>query len=415
VFFRAAKHTVAATWCYQRCLDLSPDKAGAWSNLGNALCDQHRTTEALECHRRAVELAPRDWRHHHNLAVSLSRGARHAEAMTVYRVAAQLSPDNPHIAWDQARAQLHLGDYASGWDGYEARLRTGDLPKRDLPGEKWTGHNYEGRKLLLASEQGFGDTIWAARYFERVKSLGGELIVECRQDLVSLIRGMKGVDRVVVKGEALPEADLHRYICSVPGLFTHRITEIPAQSYVTAPTDRKAKFVQAFDRAAGKLKIGIVWSGSTTFKANRERAVPLRLFLQSFLLPGVQLYSLQKGPPTRELKALGDSVPVIDLAPLLEDFADTAAAIAELDLVIMTDSAVAHLAGAMGKPVWLLLGYVPHWLWLTEGATSPWYPSLGLFRSKTWDSWTDVFDRAGAALMALLRSKMEHAALEPRQ
>jgi ADP-heptose:LPS heptosyltransferase len=159
-----------------------------------------------------------------------------------------------------------------------------------------------------------------------------------------------------------------------------------------------AKFQSCFTAAQGRLKVGVVWSGSVTFNKNASRAQGLMRFLQAFLIPGVQLYSLQKGPPEREFNALPQGNPVIDLAPLLEDFADTAAAIAELDLVIMTDSAVAHLAGAMGKPVWLLLGHVPHWLWLLERMDSPWYSSIRLFRPRALDDWDYVFDSAAAEL-----------------
>ena len=142
-----------------------------------------------------------------------------------------------------------------------------------------------------------------------------------------------------------------------------------------------------------------MWSGSTTFGANHDRATPLRMFLQWFALPGVQLYSLQKGPPEAELKALPAGAPIIDLSPMIGDFADTAAAVAQLDLVLMTDSSVAHLAGALGTPVWLLLNFVPHWLWLLDRPDSPWYPSLRLFRSRAWGDWTGVFDQAAAELL----------------
>ncbi len=143
-----------------------------------------------------------------------------------------------------------------------------------------------------------------------------------------------------------------------------------------------------------------MWSGSTTFGANHDRATPLRMFLQWFALPGIQLYSLQKGPPEAELRALPAGAPIIDLSPAIGDFADTAAAVAQLDLVLMTDSAVAHLAGALGTPVWLLLNFVPHWLWLLDRPDSPWYPSLRLFRPRAWADWTGVFDQAAAELLA---------------
>jgi len=189
------------------------------------------------------------------------------------------------------------------------------------------------------------------------------------------------------------------------GALAHELSSIPAAPYFGVEEHRRAKFAAAMARGQGKLRVGIVWSGSTTFGANHDRAVPLRLFLQWFALPGVQLYSLQKGPPESELEAMPEGAPIIDLAPLLDDFADTADAVSELDLVLMTDSAVAHLAGALGKPVWVLLNFVPHWLWLLERGDTPWYPSLRLFRQRAWGDWNGVFDQAAAALLDLAAKK----------
>jgi ADP-heptose:LPS heptosyltransferase len=184
-------------------------------------------------------------------------------------------------------------------------------------------------------------------------------------------------------------------------LFTPDLQSIPTAPYLSALPDRLSKFAPLFAQAGSRLKVGIVWSGSVTFKRNQERAQPIMRFFQAFALPGVQLYSLQKGPRTDELSALPRGGPIIDLAPLLDDFADTAAAISQLDLVIMTDSAVAHLAGAMGKPVWLLLGYVAHWLWLRDRTDNPWYPTLRLFRPRAEGDWDYVFDAASVELMKL--------------
>jgi hypothetical protein len=290
------------------------------------------------------------------------------------------------------------------------------VPKRSRPVNKWDGTPYPGKRLLLLAEQGFGDMLWVARYLPRVKALGGELIIECRRELIPLIESMGIADRLIARGDKLPDADLHCYICSLPGLFTPHLDAIPSTAYLSASTGSVAKFRPLFERCAG-LKVGIVWSGSVTFGNNRDRAHVLMRFLQSFAIPGVQLYSLQKGPPERELAALPKGSPIIDMSPHIADFADTAGAVAQLDLVIMTDSAVAHLAGAMGKPVWLLLGESPHWLWLLERADTPWYPTLRLFRSSGSD-WDSAFDAASAELMELARMRLRQlrrpAASRPR-
>jgi len=182
-----------------------------------------------------------------------------------------------------------------------------------------------------------------------------------------------------------------------------RVKELMQTTALGGGRERLAKFAPLLEQGRGRLKVGIVWSGSVTLKRNQERAQPLLRFFQGFALPGVQLHSLQKGPREKELHALPRGGPIIDLAPLIDDFADAAAAISQLDLIITTDSAVAHLAGSLGKPVWLLLGLWAHWLWLLDRADSPWYPSMRLFRPRGEGDWDYVFDAASTELMALAK------------
>jgi hypothetical protein len=174
--------------------------------------------------------------------------------------------------------------------------------------------------------------------------------------------------------------------------------DISGAPYIKPPADRLEKARAAIGDAKGKLKVGIVWSGSTTFKGNHDRAVPLRMFVDAFALPGVQLYSLQKGPPATELRAAPNS-PIIDLGPMMDDFADTAALLAQLDLIIMTDSAVAHLTGALGKPVWLLLNNGPYWIWRADLEEAAWYETAKIFSSPVWNNWSSVFDNASYAMI----------------
>jgi hypothetical protein len=408
VNFRMMKRLGESVWCFRQALAIAADRAAVWSNLGNSLKDLKHADSAIACHRRAIELAPDNPGAHHNLGIALTTANRHVEALAAFDRAVALKPDDPKPRWDRARGRLHLGDLAPGWAEYESRLLTGQLPNRAVPGKRWQGERYDGKRLLIVSEQGFGDAIWIARYLPRVKALGGELIFECRPEAIPLIASMKVADRIVPKADPLPDADLHLYQCSLPGLYTPTLASIPRAPYFPVEAHRVGKFAAAMAKGQGKLRVGIVWSGSTTFGANHDRAVQLRMFLQWFALPGVQLYSLQKGPPESELKALPEGAPIIDLAPLLGDFADTAAAISQLDLVLMTDSAVAHLAGALGKPVWVLLSFVPHWLWLLERSDSPWYALLRLFRQRAWGDWTGVFDQAAAALLDLATTKTRH-------
>jgi Flp pilus assembly protein TadD len=406
VMLAAMKRHRDAVWCYRAALACDPAAFGAWTNLGNALTQLNHLQTAIACHRRAIALSRRDDPLlHHNLGTSLTEAGQHGEAVAAFTRALELKPDFHMARWDRALAYLYLGNYAQGWADYEIRKVTGQLPARQLPGAAWDGQPYPGKRLVLVSEQGFGDMFWVARYFSRVKALGGELTIECRPELVSLMESLGVADRVLARGAMLPQADLHCYICSLPGLFTPDVAPLPRLSYLAAPPDRLKRLAGLFAPARAQRKIGIVWSGSVTYGKNHRRAQRLRQFLQAFMLPGIQLYSLQKGPPAAELKAAAGA-PVIDLAPHLGDFADTAAALAHLDLVIMTDSAVAHLAGAMGKPVWLLLGHNAHWLWLRDRTDSPWYPSLRLFRPRAEGDWDHVFDSAAAEFMRLVKLRV---------
>jgi hypothetical protein len=398
VFLRAGGRSAEAIWNYREALVRQPGNAGFWSNLGNALTDIKQLETAAACHGHAISLQPGNAEFHRNLAHALIIASRHEEAVVSLNHALRIDPGNISARFDRSMAYLHLGEYERGWADYEVRLQN---LTRSLPGRQWRGQPYHGRRLLIASEQGHGDAIWAARYFRQAKALGGELIVECHQGLVPLFAAMPEVDDVVAFGRPLPPADYHCHICSLAGLFSPDTAAIPAAPYISLPSGRFEKFAAPMAKAGKALRVGIIWSGNLGFGRNKDRAAPLRAFMQAFAHPGIQLYSLQKGPLEKDLKELSRDAPIIDLAPFLNDFADSAAAISELDLVIMTDSAIAHLSGAMGKPVWVLLSYEGFWLWLLNRSDSPWYPSMRLFRQRAWGDWGGVFDAASAELLCL--------------
>ncbi|MDZ5650028.1 tetratricopeptide repeat protein [Nitrospirillum sp. BR 11828] len=398
MFAQMGRH-LDALWCYRDALAANPRGSGIWTNLGNALTKLKYLKSAVDAHQRAIELAPNDVLLHHNLGTSLAEAGDHGAAVLAFSRALDLNPDFHKARWDRGRSYLYFGNYRPAWADYEVRLISGQVPIREnLKSTKWDGSPYGGKRLLLLAEQGFGDTLWVARYLSRVKALGGELIVECQKEIIPLLADLGVADQFIPWGAPLPEADYHAHLCSLPGLFTMDFGSIPAKPYLKAPADRITKFASIFGPPDGRLRVGIVWSGSTTFKRNGERARPLLGFFQAFAQPGVQLYSLQKGPPEKSLHDLPRGGPIIDLAPHLGDFADTAAAIHHLDLVIMTDSSVAHLTGAMGKEVWVLLGHVAHWLWLLDRTDCPWYPSMRLFRPRAEGDWEHVFDGASAEL-----------------
>jgi tetratricopeptide (TPR) repeat protein len=402
VFLRAGGRAADAVSSFRQALARQPQNSGTWSNLGNALVDLKQLETGIVCHRHAITLEPQNVEFRRNLARALIIASRHGDAVECLNQALRIEPANMAARFDRSMAYLHLGEFAKAWPDYEARLTNS---RRNLPGQRWAGEPYSGKTLIVTSEQGHGDAIWAARYFPTAKDRGGRLVVECHPGLMPVFAAIPGVDQVVATDTPLPRADLHCPVCSLPGIFTSSLAAVPPAPYLSVLSDRVSKFDTAIARAGTKLRVGVVWSGNLGFARNRDRAAPLTAFVQAFAHPEVQLFSLQKGPLEQDLGSLREGVSVIDLAPLLNDFADTAAVISQLDLVIMTDSAIAHLCGALGRPVWVLLSYEAFWLWLLDRQDSPWYPTMRLFRQRAWGDWGGAFDAASAALLQLVLAR----------
>jgi tetratricopeptide (TPR) repeat protein len=390
---------------FRRAIRQRSGVAGTWNNLGTALKNLKYYRASADSYRKAIALSPAEAFMHHNLALCLAEAGHHGEAISAFSRTLEIDPGYKLAYWGRARSYLFHGNYRQGWPDYEIRLATGQVPQRAITAARWRGEVYAGKRLVILAEQGFGDTLWILRYLATIKALGGELVVECQPALYALVSAMRIADQVIPQGDPLPEAELYCYACSLPGLFSLELDLLDGRPYLAASPWRRRRFRALLDTGGKGLKVGVVWSGSTTFGKNADRALSLRKLLQAVDVPGVQLFSLQKGPPEQELAALGEDSGVVDLAPHLNDFADTAAAVAELDLIIMTDSAVAHLAGALGKPVWVLLGYSAHWLWLQARADSPWYASMRLFRPRFEDDWTHVLDNVAVELMSLAEAR----------
>ncbi len=398
IALRAQGRFEAAVACYRRVLRLDPASAHAWSCLGNTLKDLDRLDQAIESHRGAVERQPREPTFHFNLGIALKQQGALEAALECFERAVELRPEAANFQWDLALARLHLGDFERGWPAYESRWGLARSAPRQFPWPQWDGSALDGRRILLHLEQGFGDAILAGRFIPLVKRRGGTVILEAKPEIARLFGSIDGIDEMVMRGERVPECDLHCPLMSLPGVFGTDLANIPPAPYLQAPEDAGGEARRLIAGARGQFKVGIVWSGSVTFADNRHRATTLTRFLKFLEVPGVRLFSLQMGSPAAELAGLGTDTLVTDLSGVLGDFADTAALIGALDLVVMTDSAFAHLAGALGRPVWVMLSFVPYWLWLTEREDSPWYPSMRLFRQARRADWDELFDRVTAAL-----------------
>ena len=393
----------AALLHYRRALAVAPDHAVAWSNLALVLATQGRHARAIACARVAVALAPDNPTTCLNLTAALYKSGDFASDLTVLDRLVRLEPDNPSLTWGRAQVRLHQGDYARGFVDYEGRYWLREYHYRIHRGPRWDGGPLDGRFVMVTLEQGFGDTLLMARYLPMLKARGARrVIVELRDELRRLFAPMDGVDAFIAENAApTPIYHVHSSIMSLPLHFGTTIDSVPPPVRLTVPDEARAKAARLLGPDDGRLKVGIVWSGSAAFTDNAIRATSLERFLRFAGIPGVRLYSLQKGPPEEELRALPPGTPITALGPELEDFADTAAVVERLDLVVMTDSSVAHLAGSLGVPVWILLQHVPYWVYGMSGATTPWYPSMRLYRQGPEEEWEPVFDAVERDLRAL--------------
>ena len=397
VALRASGKPREAMGCYRRALDLMPDDPAALANLGNASKDLQRYAEAVALHRRVVARQP-DSTAWTNLGVALHDGGMLVEALAAFEEAIRLNPRNASAQFDRSQVLLRLGRFEAGWAAFEWRWRLPDKPPvPGYPTPLWDGKELQGA-LLAWPEQGFGDAILSVRFLPALRSRVRRIALGCKPELMRLFSTLPGVDELVPIGAAAPEHAAHVPFMSLPGKVMRTLADLPPPARLHVPPDARARLAPLIAQAGRRLKVGIVWSGSVTFKANAQRATGLDRFLGFAEVPGVQLFSLQKGPRAEELARSGARNYIIDLGRHCEDFADTAAAIDQLDLVIMTDSSVAHLAGSLGKPIWNLLPFSPYWLYLEGRSDTPWYPSMRLFRQRVPGDWDPVFSEARHAL-----------------
>ncbi|MBE9092642.1 tetratricopeptide repeat protein [Tychonema sp. LEGE 07203] len=381
--------------CYQQALSLKPDFPEALNNLAKAFEEAGKMTEAMDCYNRAIELKPGYVNSLNGLGNILHQGGQFADAVTYYDRAVEFNIANPESHLNLALALLLAGDFQRGFAEYESRLvvEKKQFPQYNFLQPIWDGKDLEGKTILLCPEQGLGDAIQFIRYAELVKQKGGRVIVWCLPHLQRLFARVAGIDQLIISPEAAPDFQVRAHLMSLPHLLGTTLETIPAQVPYLAPPPG-GEFTL---RQTANLKVGIVWCGNTNNSQNKVRSFSLNLLAKILDIPGADFYSLQK-EMTAEERALLEQMPVTDLSSYLHDFADTAAAISALDLVISVDTSVAHLAGALGKPLWILLCFVPDWRWMLEREDSPWYPTARLFRQSTAQDWEGVLEAVGLAL-----------------
>jgi tetratricopeptide (TPR) repeat protein len=421
----AAQHNLGNAWmarrnfaraeeCFRRTLAADGQRAEHHNSLGNALFQQRKNAEAEACYRRALELQPNYSAAHTNLANVLMRGADRAAMIGHYERALELDPASPGGHYNLALACLRQGRYREGWIHHEFRwdFRELRLRRRDFTAPQWRGEPLHGETVLLHAEQGLGDTLQFVRFAPLVAECGGRVVLEVQPRLVRLLRGLPGVSQVLARGEPLPEFAWHCPLMSLPLAFGTTMDTIPMRIPYLKSGPAETRAVR--ERWPGEgLRVGVAWAGNPQHRSDEQRSMPLRALLPLAEIPGIRWISLQKGPACAQMQPLAGRFPLADASSACRDFAETAALAATLDLVITVDTSVAHLAGAMGIPLWVALPRLADWRWIDEGETCAWYPTARLFRQKKDGDWTAPVQRMAAELPGLAARHRDPGAERP--
>jgi hypothetical protein len=338
--------------------------------------------------KRVIALDPMRVKAIYSLAGGLHQLGRDDEALAVYDEALRVEPDSPETHYYRSFVHLSRGNLAEGWRDYEWRLKCKDYQLRPYDAPTWDGSPLAGRSLMVLAEQGLGDTLHFIRYLDLLKSHGGSVFVDVQAALAPLLK-TSGFTGVIARPAELPRCDYRVPLLSLPQVLGTTLDTIPRRVPYLAADPRLLKLWRSRVPASEIFKIGIVWQGNSEYMFDHWRSIPLAEFAPLSRIAGVQWFSLQKGAAAQQVASA--PLPLVDWAPALETFLDTAAAICNLDLVITCDTAVAHLAGGLGLPVWLALPQPAEWRWLTDRSDSPWYPTMRLFRQSRRGDWASVF------------------------
>jgi tetratricopeptide (TPR) repeat protein len=421
--------------CFRQVLRLAPGGAAHHNSLGNALLQQRRDVEAEACYARALQLEPEYAAAHINLANTLLQLGRAEEMTRHYRRGVELDPTSAGGQYNLALACLREGNYREGWRRHESRwdFRELHLPRRGFAQPQWRGEPLDGATILLHAEQGLGDTLQFGRYVPLVAGRGGRVVLEVQPPLRRLLLGLEvdglglaglgGTVRVLARGDPLPAFAWHCPLMSLPAAFDTTLESIPsAAPYIQADATAVSAAWQRFPRRgeAGQgeaLRVGLAWAGNPRHKSDQQRSITLEQLaplaeVRGADVRGADFFSLQLGPAAAQIAQA--RFPLIDACSRSQDFAETAAVAATMDLVISVDTSVAHLAGAMGLPVWVMLPHLADWRWLERREDSPWYSTARLFRQPAPGDWTSLAEAVREELRILLyKRNMSRSVLGP--
>ncbi len=397
--FRELKRYDEAIDVLQQAIAIDPNHAGAYANLGTTIRDTGRYAEAVPLLRKAIELNPQSAEAYNNLGTTFHALGQSDEAGRCYDEALRINPELADAHLSRATWRLRNGDLAGGFEEYEWRWKTKVFSDRGFPQPRWNGEPLDGRTILLYAEQGLGDTLHFVRFAAEARQRGGRVIVECHEPLVELLRGSSLADVVIPLRSPLPPFEVHAPLMSLPHILKLAPDQFWRGAYLTTDPERVAAWRERLAPCPG-FRVGICWRGNREHIFDAQRTLQLAALAPLARVPGVRLVSLQKDATDDELAQGGFEV--IDTinggARPTDSFADAAAVIHQLDLVVTVDTSVAHLAGGLAAPTWVTISANPDWRWQLTGERTPWYPSLRLFRQETLCHWADVIERIASEL-----------------
>lgn len=387
---------------YRQILKARPDYPEIHNSLSYIFERQGKFDDAVSSARRALELQPDYAEGYNNLATAVRSQHRLDEACRLYQKALELQPGFALAEFNYGTTQLLGGNYRAGWPGFRRHADIRDAPPRHFNQPRWNGERLENGTLFVYADQGFGDALQFVRFLAAAKERArSQLVFECQPELKPLLQGQTAADTVVADNEAAPST----FTFQVPLERLPEILDVELDSlrgedaYLKTPSTLPEQLAHEVDRVPPSNRtVGLVWQGNPLQARDNVRSCPFAALLPLVRIPGISWYSLQTGEAAGQVKELDGSIPLIDLGSRLRDFSETAAVLSRLDLLITVDTATAHLAGALGRPVWTLLCHTPDWRWHLERSDSPWYRSMRLFRPPTWGDWDAVVSQVGKEL-----------------
>jgi tetratricopeptide (TPR) repeat protein len=393
VFMKQQQHDKAIE-AFQTTIKKDPNFENAYYNMGIAFSEKGQLDNAIHLYQQTLRVNPSRPDVYNNLAIAYEEKGDIGNAIPYFKKAVELTPEDAEIHWNLSLALLLSGDLLNGWKEYQWRFGINDFRKNLFLRPLWNGSDITGKTLLIHSEQGFGDTLQFIRYASLVAERGAKVIVQCPRELVSLLRSVEGIWTVIAFGEELPEFDVHCPLLSLPFIFGTTIETVPSKiPYIIADPLSVQRWEGELLNDKERIKIGLVWAGGAKNKNDKHRSLLLTEFTSLAGFEDIIFYSLQKGDAAIQTSTVPEGMRLIDYTEELEDFSDTAALIQNIDLIISVDTAVAHLAGALGKPVWTLLPFVPDWRWMLNREDTPWYPTMRLFRQPSPGNWESVMQK----------------------